>query len=117
MSADRAREVLVGRDEWRVERLGERHVQRVIGGEVVAKGPSALEERDRGIAGDGEDGQILDRRSGALRVELAAPLEAPERVQDLRVEQIRGRGSLLRVEDVLLCGVGERKTEEKTHDR
>lgn len=109
--------MLVGRDERRVERFGERHVQRVIRGEVIAKGPSAFEERDGGIAGDGEDGEILDRRRGALRVELAASLEAPERVQDLRVEEIRGRRSLLRIEDVLLCSVGERKTQEKAYDR
>lgn len=116
MGVGRAREMLVGRDERRVERFGKGDVERVIGGEVVAKDPSALEERDRGIAGDGQDGKILDRRGGALRVQLAASLEAPERVQDLRVQQIRGRRSLLRVEDVLLRGLGEWKTQQETHD-
>lgn len=85
MSPGRARQMLVGRNEWRIEGFGERDVEPVIGGEVMAKDPGALEERDRGITGDREDGEILDRRRGALRVQIAASLEAPEGVQDLRV--------------------------------
>jgi len=91
MGVDCARQMLIRGDERRVERFGERDVERVIGGEIVTKLPRALEERDRGIPGDGEDGKILDRSGGPVRVQLAASFEPPERVQDLRVQQIRGR--------------------------
>jgi hypothetical protein len=117
MGAGRVRQTIVGRDERRVERFSERDVERVIGGYVMAEGPGALEESGRGIASDGKDEEILDRRRGSFRVELPAPLEPTERVQDLCVQQIWRRRWLFRVEQVLLRGIGERKTQQETHDR
>lgn len=84
-----AGEALIAREERRIERLGERDIDGVIGCQIVPQIPDAPEQQIVRMAPQGKIGQIGERFAAPLRLDLSIGRMTANDLHDLDVEQMR----------------------------
>ena len=82
-------EALVAREQRRIERLGESDVDSIIGREIVPQLPDARQQKAVRIATQRKIGQVGERLSAALVVDLTGCRIAADHMGDFDVEQMR----------------------------
>lgn len=80
---------LVAREQRRLERLRQSDVHRVVSGEIATQRPHPRQKEVLRIAPQWKVGEIDERRTTALGIELARSRIAPNDLCDLDVDQMR----------------------------
>src|SRR5205085_8456466 len=99
-----------------VERFGEGDVDGVVGGEVFAQRPDAIEERLVRVSFDVERTQVHERDERGVGVDLAEADVATHGLRDLDVEQMWRMQRTCRVSDVRGYGRTARRSQEQLDD-
>lgn len=84
----------VGGDEGCVESLGERHVERVVRGEVMAQRPDPIEEDGVVVTDQPEGPVVVESLRGPLGIDRSGRLEAAKHLGHLRIQEVWSMGDL-----------------------
>lgn len=84
----------VGGDEGGVEGLGERHVEGVVRGEVVAQRPDPIEKDGVVVTDQPEGPVVVESHGGPLGIDRSGRLEAAKHLGYLRIQEVGSMGDL-----------------------
>jgi hypothetical protein len=87
--ARRARKSTVARQQHRIEHLGERHVNGIVGAQVLSKRPHPIEQRLVGVALQVQGAKILEGGRRNRRFEISFIRITPECLGHLDVREVR----------------------------
>ena len=109
----RARELRVASDERRIQRLGERDIGAVIRSDRIPQLPNAWHEVVVSVPVYDEGGAVVESQLSAGRADFGELHEAPQRLRDLHVEQVRRVEVLVRREYARRHIIGQSGSEQK----
>ena len=105
-------EAPVARQQGGVKRLSQRHIDGVIGRQIVPQVPHARQQEIVRISPQGEVGEVGQRETAACAVDFAVRGVAPDDLSHFDIEQMRRMQRLPRGEKPILDGFSRRRAEQ-----
>ena len=113
----RARQAGVTGHEGGVQRLGESHVCRIVGGQRIPQFPYPFEKRLMRPAGQWKIDEVAKRLTPPRVTEITSPSVAAKDLHHLDVEEVRSEEWIVRSQEALGASLSEGSTEKRFDER